>query len=145
VNLRRRPGREHDTTYARTHPDLLPALDVRIDSDHAALGDLGYEGENQRLTCPIKATAGTKLTATQQTVNASHSATAPWPNAETPCSRPRSRRCDRSACARGGSARSPQQHSSCSTTSTDTQPDQPRTSIATGKGSVAFSVMDLLG
>ena len=34
----------------------------------------GYQGENQRLTCRIKATARTKLTATQQTVNASHSA-----------------------------------------------------------------------
>jgi hypothetical protein len=70
-----RPGREHDTTCARTHPELLPALDVWIDSDHAALGDLGYEGENQRLTCPIKATAGQKLTDTQRTVNTSHSAT----------------------------------------------------------------------
>jgi DDE superfamily endonuclease len=70
-----RPGREHDTTCARAHPELLPALDAWIDRDHAALGDLGYEGENQRLTCPIKAVAGQKLTATQRTVNALHSAT----------------------------------------------------------------------
>jgi hypothetical protein len=70
-----RPGREHDTTCARAHPELLPALDAWIDSDHAALGDLGYEGENQRLTCPIKAAAGRKLTATQRTINALHSAT----------------------------------------------------------------------
>jgi hypothetical protein len=70
-----RPGREHDTTCARAHPELLPALDEWIDSDHAALGDLGYEGENQRLTCPIKAAAGKKLTDTQRTVNALHSAT----------------------------------------------------------------------
>jgi DDE superfamily endonuclease len=69
-----RPGREHDTTCARAHPELLPALDAWIDSDHAALGDLGYEGENQRLTCPIKAAAGRKLT-TQRTINALHSAT----------------------------------------------------------------------
>lgn len=43
------PGtaREHDTTCARTHPELLPALDAWINSDHAALGDLGYEGENR--------------------------------------------------------------------------------------------------
>ena len=69
-----RPGREHDTTCARAHPDLLPALDVWIDSGHAALGDLGYEGETQRLTCPIKAAAGTTLTATHRTVNPLHSA-----------------------------------------------------------------------
>ena len=70
-----RPGREHDTTCARAHPDLLPALDAWIDSDHATLGDLGYEGENQRLTCPIKAAAGKRLTATQRTINTLHSAT----------------------------------------------------------------------
>jgi DDE superfamily endonuclease len=70
-----RPGREHDTTCARAHPELLPALDVWIDSDHAALVDLGHEGENQRLTCPIKATAGQKLTDTQRAVNTLHSAT----------------------------------------------------------------------
>lgn len=39
-------------------PDLLPALDTWTDLDHAVLADLGYEGENQRLTCPIKATGG---------------------------------------------------------------------------------------
>jgi DDE superfamily endonuclease len=70
-----RPGREHDTTCARAHPALLPALEAWIDGDHAALGDLGYEGENQRLTCPIKAAAGKKLTVTQRTINALHSAT----------------------------------------------------------------------
>jgi hypothetical protein len=52
-----RPGREHDTTCARTHLDLLPALQEWTDTDHAALADLGYEGENQWLTCPIKAAA----------------------------------------------------------------------------------------
>ncbi len=70
-----RPGREHDTTCARTHPELLPALDRWTDLDHAVLADLGYEGENQRLTCPIKATGGQKLTVEQRTVNMLHSAT----------------------------------------------------------------------
>jgi hypothetical protein len=70
-----RPGREHDTTCARTHPGLLPALDAWTDLDHAALADLGDEGENQQLTCPIKATGGQKLTAERRTVNALHSAT----------------------------------------------------------------------
>jgi hypothetical protein len=47
---------------------------VCIDSDHAALAGLGYEGENQRLACAIKAMPGNKLTANQHTVNALHSA-----------------------------------------------------------------------
>ena len=39
------------------------------------LADLGYEGENTRLTCPIKNGRGTVLTAEQRTINALHSAT----------------------------------------------------------------------
>jgi hypothetical protein len=45
------------------------------DTEHATLADLGYEGENQRMICPIKATPGQKLTVEQRTVNALHSAT----------------------------------------------------------------------
>ena len=37
------------------------------------MADLGYEGENDRLTCPIKNTGG--LTPNQRTINALHSAT----------------------------------------------------------------------
>jgi hypothetical protein len=70
-----RPGREHDTTCARAHPELLPALDAWTDTDHAALADLGYEGENHRLICPIKAARGQKLTVEQRSVNTLHSAT----------------------------------------------------------------------
>ena len=44
-----RPGREHDVTCARAHPDLLPALDTWTDEQRVALADLGYEGENDRL------------------------------------------------------------------------------------------------
>ena len=41
-----RPGREHDVTCARTHPDLLPTLDTWIaERDRVVLADLGYEGE----------------------------------------------------------------------------------------------------
>jgi hypothetical protein len=36
-----RPGREHDTTCLRAHPDLLPLLAEWTDADHAALGDHG--------------------------------------------------------------------------------------------------------
>ena len=38
-----RPGREHDTTALRTHPEALPLLTEWTDEVHAALGDLGYE------------------------------------------------------------------------------------------------------
>jgi hypothetical protein len=73
-----RPGREHDVTCARTHPDLLPALDVWTDEQHAALADLGYEGESDRLVCPVKKPSnisGASLTIDQRTVNMLHSAT----------------------------------------------------------------------
>jgi hypothetical protein len=49
-----RPGREHDTTAARTHQGLLDNLDTWAAAGHAVLADLGYEGERDRLTLPIK-------------------------------------------------------------------------------------------
>ena len=61
-----RPGREHDTTCARTHPGLLDVLTDWTDDTHAVLADRGYEGENTRLTCPIKNTRGTALTTEQR-------------------------------------------------------------------------------
>ena len=70
-----RPGREHDTTCARAHHGLLDTLTDRTDTEHAVLADLGYEGENTRLTCPIKNGRDTVLTAEQRTINALHSAT----------------------------------------------------------------------
>jgi DDE superfamily endonuclease len=70
-----RPGREHDTTCARTHPGLLDTLTDWTDTEHAVLADLGYEGENTRLTCPIKNTREATLTADQRTINALRSAT----------------------------------------------------------------------
>jgi hypothetical protein len=73
-----RPGREHDVTCARTHADLLPALDIWTDTGRVVLADLGYEGENQRLVCPIKKpskTGGEALTVEQRTINMLHSAT----------------------------------------------------------------------
>jgi DDE superfamily endonuclease len=39
-----RPGREHDTTAARTHAEILPAL-AEAAGELRSLGDLGYEGE----------------------------------------------------------------------------------------------------
>ena len=83
-----RPGREHDITCARAHPDLFDALDAWTDPEHAVLADLGYEGEAARLTCPIKkpntsttpgpATSATRtaaLSVEQRTINMLHSAT----------------------------------------------------------------------
>ena len=71
-------SRQHDTTCARSQPGLLSALNEWTDTGHVALADLGYEGENQRLVCPIKKpskTGGESLTAEQRTINMLHSAT----------------------------------------------------------------------
>jgi hypothetical protein len=70
-----RPGREHDTTALRAHTEALPLLAEWTDDDHAALGDLGYEGEQATLTIPIKRGADRPLTADQRTINALHAAT----------------------------------------------------------------------
>ena len=69
-----RPGREHDTTALRTHPEALPLLAEWTDAEHAVLADLGYEGERAALTTPIKSPAGRRLTADERTVNLLHAA-----------------------------------------------------------------------
>ena len=69
-----RPGREHDTTALRTHPQALPLLAEWTDETHAALADLGYEGERAALTTPVKTTAGRRLSTDQRTVNLLHAA-----------------------------------------------------------------------
>src|ERR671910_3812605 len=70
-----RPGREHDTTALRAHPEALPLLAAWTDDEHAVLADLGYEGERGALTTPIKHRAGCRLTDDQRTVNLLHSVT----------------------------------------------------------------------
>jgi hypothetical protein len=70
-----RPGREHDTTALRAHAEALPLLAEWTDEAHAALADLGYEGERAALTIPIKHRAGHRLTADQRTVNLLRAAT----------------------------------------------------------------------
>jgi hypothetical protein len=70
-----RPGREHDTTALRAHPEALPLLGEWTDTEHAALADLGYEGERAALTTPIKKTSDAPLTDDQRTVNLLHAAT----------------------------------------------------------------------
>ena len=70
-----RPGREHDTTALRAHPQVLPLLAEWTDEAHAVLADLGYEGERATLTTPVKTPIGRRLTADQRTVNLLHAAT----------------------------------------------------------------------
>jgi hypothetical protein len=65
-----RSGREHDTTALRAHDEVLPVLAAWTDEDHAALGDLGDEGEQDVLTVPIKRTGDRPLSTDQRTVNA---------------------------------------------------------------------------
>ena len=49
-----RPGREHDTTAARTDPELLTQITAWVDDGQLGLADLGYEGEADLLRIPIK-------------------------------------------------------------------------------------------
>lgn len=68
-----RPGCEHDTACARTHHDLLPALQEFTLAGHPAgrkvLADLGYEGERHRLTCPHKTPKDRELTIDERQFN----------------------------------------------------------------------------
>jgi DDE superfamily endonuclease len=66
-----RPGREHDTTAARTHTEILPAL-AEAGSDLRSLGDLGYEGEADTITVAFKKPKDSTLTALQQQFNKTH-------------------------------------------------------------------------
>jgi hypothetical protein len=69
-----RPGREHDTTAARTDPDLLTQLAAWVDDGQLGLADLGYEGEADTLRIPIKKPADGELSCDQQAYNAVHGA-----------------------------------------------------------------------
>lgn len=69
-----RPGREHDTTAARADPELLDRIAEWVAGQLPALADLGYEGEPDIFTIPIKKPRGHGLTADQQTYNAMHGA-----------------------------------------------------------------------
>jgi len=67
-----RPGREHDTTAARADPDLLTLIAAWVGDGQLSLADLGYEGEPDIFTIPVKKPPGDKLTVDQQTYNAVH-------------------------------------------------------------------------
>lgn len=69
-----RPGREHDTTAACADPDLLTLITTWVGDGHPSLADLGYEGEPDIFTIPIKKPKSQNLTVDQQTYNAVHGA-----------------------------------------------------------------------
>ena len=68
-----RPGREHDTTALRA-AEALPLLAAWTDDAHAVLADLGYEGEREALTTPVKTIAGRRLSNDERCVNLLHAA-----------------------------------------------------------------------
>jgi DDE superfamily endonuclease len=67
-----RPGREHDTTALRKHPEILPALATWIAEKLPTLGDLGYEGESGTITVAFKKPKGRELTEEQKDHNKAH-------------------------------------------------------------------------
>lgn len=69
-----RPGREHDTTAARADPELLERVAAWVADQLPALADLGYEGEPEVFTIPIKKPHDHEPTADQQTYSAVHGA-----------------------------------------------------------------------
>lgn len=64
-----RPGREHDVTCLRAHQELKTAITEWTGQDLHALADLGYEGEPDIFTLPIKKRKGVKLTDEQKQIN----------------------------------------------------------------------------
>jgi len=66
-----RPSREHDTTAARAHTEILPAF-IEIGNDIRPLGDLGYEGEAETITVAFKKPKNGELTDVQKMLNKAH-------------------------------------------------------------------------
>jgi hypothetical protein len=69
-----RPGREHDMTAARADPELLARITDWVSDGALVLADLGYEGEPETFTIPVKKPKGGQLTIDQQAYNAIHGA-----------------------------------------------------------------------
>jgi hypothetical protein len=53
-----RPGREHDLTCLKAHPEILAALREWTGDHPRALADLGYEGQPDTFTLPVKKPKG---------------------------------------------------------------------------------------
>ncbi|MFJ9371588.1 transposase family protein [Nocardia sp. NPDC101769] len=69
------PGRTHDVTALRAHPEMTPALSAWTGEDRGLLGDLGYEGESDLITVPIKKSADGVLSEQQRQANKTHNGT----------------------------------------------------------------------
>lgn len=68
-----RPGREHDVTALRTHPEMVPALTAWTTlAMLPVLGDLGYEGQAGLITVPMKKPIASNLTDDQRSANKTH-------------------------------------------------------------------------
>jgi hypothetical protein len=67
-----RPGREHDTTALRAHPQILPALAAWTADGLPVLADLGYEGERDTITVAVKKPKGGQLSEQQKAHNKAH-------------------------------------------------------------------------
>ncbi len=66
-----RPGREHDTTAVRAHPQILSAL-TEAGTDLRTLGDLGYQGLADTITVAFKKPKNGGLLLVQQQFNKAH-------------------------------------------------------------------------
>ncbi|MEU6192053.1 transposase family protein [Nocardia sp. NPDC047038] len=66
------PGRTHDVTALRTHPEMLPSLKTSSSENPPLLGDLGYEGEAGTITVATKKPTDGELTNRQRTANKAH-------------------------------------------------------------------------
>ena len=66
-----RPGREHDTTAMRAHPEILPTL-TTAGADLRTLGDLGYQGAADTVTVAFKRPKNGGLLLVQQQFNQAH-------------------------------------------------------------------------
>jgi DDE superfamily endonuclease len=120
----------------------LALLAEESDESHAVLGDLGYEGEQDTLTLPVKRTADRPLTADQRTVNALHAATRAPAERGNCLLKTTFKALRRVSLCPGGSARSPPPPWSCSTTSTAAPHDQQAGRAVTGNGSLMLAFPD---
>lgn len=66
------PGRTHDVTALRSHPEMIPELQKWTADELKLLADLGYEGENDWVITATKTPAGGSLTDAQRDANKAH-------------------------------------------------------------------------
>ncbi len=134
-----RPGREHDTTCARTH-GLIDALN-RLASTLGipTLTDLGYENAGDGFRHPVKKPKGGELDDAADVQLGHPRRPMRSPSGPTPCSRSPSRPCAGSASTPAASPGSPEPPSSCSSWSTAALPER-RSRTVTRRYREGFSV-----